>query len=151
MTQGAIQLQACSCRKRLGDDNLDGLTVLAHGATTTGTGHDWVVATTAATAGVAVEEVVVGTLLAGVQAVLALEDTGVHVGDALGALGANAVTVHVDVTRNIESTLGTEGDLPPGVVDLEAVILVAGEDGGASGGDTLLPGELEGLAGGDLD
>ncbi len=143
---------ACSRWKHLGDDDLDVLAVLAHGATTASTGHDWVVATTATTAGVAVVEVVVGTLLAGVHAVLALEDTGLHVGNALGALGADAAALHVDVARDIESTILAEGDLPPGVVDgTEEGNVGVGVDGCAGRRHLLLERELHGLAGGDLD
>lgn len=138
--------------QRLGEDDLDGLAVLAHGATTTNASHDNVVATTAATAGLAVVKVVVLTLLAGVHAVLALEDTGAHVGGALGALGVDIVTVHVDVTGDIEGTVLAEGDLPPGVVDTtELGECGAGVEGCAGGGHLLLEGELNRLASGNLD
>jgi hypothetical protein len=136
----------------LGHDDLDGLTVLAHGATTASTGHDGVVATATTTAGVAVVKVVVGALLAGVHAVLALEDTGLHVGNALGALGADVAALHVDVAGDVESTLGTEGDFPPGVVDTTPPSnVVVREDGCASRRHALLPRELDRLAGGNLD
>jgi hypothetical protein len=64
---------------RLRELDLDPLAAVVHGATTTNTLHDGVVATATAVAGIAVKEVV--TLLARFGAlVLALEDTGVHVG-----------------------------------------------------------------------
>jgi hypothetical protein len=137
---------------RLRHDDLDDFTALTHGATTASTGHDWVVATATTVARVAVEEVVVSALFAALHAVLALEDAGLHVGCALGALGGDLATVHVDVAGNIESTLGTEGGLPPGVVNTtEHGKLGARVDRSASSRSVLLEGDVDRLAGLETD
>lgn len=109
-----------------GERDLDGLAAGAGGAAATGTGHDCVVATATAVAGLAEEEVVVGTLLARVGRLavgisLALEDTGVHVRDTLGASGLDVISVHVDVAGNVECTILAEGDLPPCLVKASEV------------------------------
>ena len=74
---------------------------------------------------------VVGTTLAAVLAVeqkifsptavlagRAGEDAGIHIGCAGRSHSGDAVTVHVDLTRHIDDTVGAEGVLEPGVGDL---------------------------------
>lgn len=123
--------------RRLREGNLDGLAGRAHGATTTGTGHDWVVATATAGRGTAIEEIVVGSALAGVRGdtilLLALEDADVHVRGALGALGGDVATLHVDVTGDIESTILAEGNLPPGLIKTTKVSKLGGAEGRSAG------------------
>jgi hypothetical protein len=142
-----IELRPEETALRLGERDLDPLTLVVHGATATNTLHDRVVATATTVAGIAVEEVV--ALLAGLGAlVLALEDTGVHVGQALGSLHGDVAAVHVDVAGNIESTVVTEGDLGPGLVETTEK-----SEGGversrrARSRHVGLEGELDGLAG----
>jgi hypothetical protein len=131
---------------RLGEGDLDPLAVAVHGATTTNTSHLDVVAAATTVGGVAVEEVV--TLLARFGAlVLALEDTSVHVRQALGTLHADVAAVHVHVTGNVESTVDTEGDLGPCLVETTEESK-GGVDGGrgARSWDAGLERELDSLA-----
>lgn len=126
--------------KRLREGNLDGLLGRAHGAATTGTGHDGVVTTSTTVAGVALEEIVIFTLLARVGnntvLLLALENALLHAGLALGANGADVAALHVDVTGDIESTVLAEGDLPPCLVKTTEVgELGVAESRGASRGN----------------
>jgi hypothetical protein len=46
------------------------------------------------------------------------EDTGAHVGGALGSDDAHAVAAHVDLARHVNDTYGAEGVFTPGVGDL---------------------------------
>jgi hypothetical protein len=142
-----IELRPEETFSRLGERDLDPLTLVVHGAAATDTLHDRVVATAATVAGVAVEELV--ALLAGLEAlVLALEDAGVHVGQALGALHGDVATLHVNVAGNIESTVVTEGDLGPGLVETTEKSKGGVERSRrARSGDAGLEGELNGLAG----
>lgn len=130
----------------LGEGDLDRLGVGAHGATTAGTGHLDVVTAATTVAGTAVEEVVVGAFLAGLGiGVFALEDARVHVGCALGALGADLASLHVDVAGYIEGTEVAKRGLPPGVVQTtELGKEGVGVDGSAGCGD--LGGERQGNA-----
>lgn len=123
--------------QRLRERNLDGLAGGAHGATTTGTGHDSVVATATAGGGTALEEVVVRSALARVWGdtvlLLALEDADVHVRNTLGALGGDGATLHVDITGDVESTVLAEGNLPPGLVKTTEVGKLGGAEGRGTG------------------
>jgi hypothetical protein len=117
--------------QRLREGDLDGLAGGAHGATTTGTGHDGI------GRGTTLEEVVVGSALARVGCdtvlCLALEDADVHVRDTLGALGGDSATLHVDVTGDIESTVLAEGNLPPGLIKTTEVGKLSGAESRSTG------------------
>lgn len=132
--------------RRLAEGNLDPFAAGGHGATSTDTLHDGVVATATTVAGTAVVELV--ALLARLGAgVLAPEDASVHVRDALGADHADAAAVHVDVTRNIKGASRAKGNLSPGVVDTTEQGKVARRcDRGACGGNVCGKGQLDSLA-----
>lgn len=146
------QLHPNQILRRLMEDDVDVLAGRAHGAATTSTLHDAVVATASTVAGATVEQIVISSLLARGDVVLALEDTLVHVGSALGALGADGVAVHVDVTGDIESAPLAEGNLPPGLVPAtEQSELGVGEGGSAGSRDVGREGKSDALARLDSD
>ena len=134
-----------------GEGDLEPLAVVGHGAATTDTLHDWVVAAAATVTGRAVDEVVAELARLG-AGVLALEDTGVHVRRAGGALSADAATLHVDVLGDVEGTRsslarGRSGELEPGVLDTaEDGLAGVGGGGSASSRDALGGRDLDGLA-----
>lgn len=107
------RLTSGSWQGRLREGDLDGLAIVTHGASTTDALHDGVVAATAA-GGVHTSKRVAGLARCGVL-VLTVEDAGSHVRSTLGTLHRDVVALHVDVAADIESTLGTEGVLGPGL------------------------------------
>lgn len=140
----SISDQTARC---LRECDLNLLAVGAHGATTAGTLHDGVVAAATTVAGFAVEEVIFSALLAGESiVVLALEDASLHVRFALGTLGGNAGTLHVNIAGDIESTSLAKGDFKPGLIAAtEEGELAAVEHGSAGSRHVLREGESDTL------
>lgn len=75
-----------------------------------------------------------------------LEDTGVHVSNAAGADNAESVAVHLDLSRDIDDTPLTKGELAPGVGELSVDELGITIDGGEGTRDTIGERNPNGLA-----
>lgn len=92
---------------------------------------------------IAVDQVI-SLRLAATVAVLALEDTSLHIRQAAtGGTRADDVTAHVDLARDIESTVLSRGEFTPGIEDL--AVLAEGSlvvvEGSETTGDTVGEGD----------
>lgn len=73
-----------------------------------------------------------------------MKHTGGHVRNAALSLDGNVVTIHVDLTGNIESAVLTiEGEFTPGVGDLTVDELGVGVDGRETTANTGSEGDIE--------